>query len=165
MREFLFFYFLKFSMKTIFLFIIVLFFSSAAIAQNDNPKYDQALAESLGADQMGMKKYVMVLLKTGENQTTDKVFKDSCFAGHMKNIQKLVVDKKLVIAGPFVKNEAQLRGIFILNVTTIAEAKILLETDPAIKEKLLEPELYLWYGSAAISEYLDAADKIWKTKP
>jgi len=152
-------------MKFFFIVLSFLIFSATANSQNNNPKYDPALAESLGADQMGMKMYVMVLLKTGKNQTTDKIFKDSCFAGHMKNMQKLVADKKLVVAGPFVKNEAQLKGIFILNVTTLAEGKALLESDPAIKEELLEPELYLWYGSAAISEYLDAADKIWKTKP
>jgi len=38
----------------------------------------------------------------------------------------------------------------------------LLETDPAIKEGLLEADLYSWYGSAALPLYLDASDKIWK---
>ncbi len=34
-----------------------------------------------------------------------------------------------------------------------------------IKADLLDVELYDWYGSAALPEYLDASDKIWKEKP
>ncbi len=56
-------------------------------------------------------------------------------------------------------------GIFILNVASLEEAHEILQTDPAIKENLLAADLYKWYGSAAIPEYLDAAEKIWKVKP
>ncbi len=51
------------------------------------PTYDAALAQKLGGDDYGMKKYVLVLLKTGPK---DGEFKDQAradiFAGHMKNI-------------------------------------------------------------------------------
>jgi len=60
------------------------------------------------------------------------------------------------------KNDKQYRGIFILDAATVEEAGLLLETDPAIKEGLLEADLYSWYGSAALPLYLDASDKIWK---
>jgi uncharacterized protein YciI len=103
------------------------------------------------------------MLKSGKNQSTDKVLKDSCFVGHMNNINRLVENKKLIVAGPMEKNEKSYRGIFILDVDPLEEAKLLLETDPAIKAEFLEPELYKWYGSAALSEYLEASDKIWKT--
>ena len=33
-----------------------------------NPKYDAAAAERLGADQRGMRSYVLVVLKTGPNK-------------------------------------------------------------------------------------------------
>ncbi len=49
-----------------------------------------------------------------------------------------------------------------MDVATIEEANTLLQTDPAIKAKFLEPELYVWYGSAALPEYLEASDKVWK---
>jgi uncharacterized protein YciI len=71
---------------------------------------------------------------------------------------------KLVIAGPFGDNEKSYRGIFIFNVKTKAEATELLSTDPAVKAKILDAELYEWYGSAAISEYLKVHDKIAKEK-
>jgi uncharacterized protein YciI len=73
-----------------------------------------------------------------------------------------VKEKKLIVAGPMVKNEKSYRGIFILDVSTIEDANLLLETDPAIKAKFLEPELYEWYGSAALPEYLETSDKVWK---
>lgn len=130
-----------------------------------NPNYDPELAQRLGADDYGMKSYILVILKTGANQTTDREFISACFRGHMDNIKRLVDDGKLVLAGPLGKNDNTYRGIFILDVATIEEAQSLLQTDPAVKEGLLDAELYKWYGSAALPEYLPASDKIWKSNP
>jgi uncharacterized protein YciI len=138
--------------------------SFLATGQTTNPNYDSALAQSLGADDYGMKMYTMVLLKTGPNTVEDKAKRDSLFAGHLANIGRLAEMKKLVVAGPFGKNDAGLRGIFILNVSTTEAANELLQTDPAIAAGLLAPELYPWYGSAALPQYLDDHDKVWKTK-
>lgn len=134
-------------------------------AQNTNPRFDSLLAQRLGADDYGMKLYVFVILKTGPNKTAAKNFIDSCFAGHMMNMGRLVEEQKLVVAGPFGKNDQQFRGLFILNVSNLDEATKLIQTDPAVSAGLLAAELFPWYGSAALSEYLQAADKIWKLKP
>ncbi len=130
-----------------------------------NPNYDPILAEKLGADDYGMKSFILVILKTGTNQTTDRDFISACFRGHLDNINRLVEEDKLVVAGPLGKNDNTYRGIFILNVATVEEAQLLLETDPAIKEGLLDADIYNWYGTAALPEYLKASDKIWKLKP
>src|SRR5690606_34428702 len=119
----------------------------------------------LGADDYGMKSYVLVMLKTGSNKTTDKVLIADSFRGHMENIGRLVDEGKLIVAGPMGKNDKGYRGIFILNVTSFEEATKLLQSDPAIKEDLLAVELYNWYGSAALPEYLDDSEKIWKVQP
>jgi uncharacterized protein YciI len=149
-----------------YLLIIVSFFVFVQVttAQTVNPDYDSTLAKKLGADDYGMKSYVFVILKTGSNTTTDMSYIDSCFAGHMANINRLVNEGKLIVAGPLGKNDNAYRGIFILNVTTIEEARELVQTDPAINSKLLDADLYKWYGSAALPEYLDAALKIGKYK-
>lgn len=130
-----------------------------------NQNYDPVLAQKLGGDDYGMKGYVLVILKTGTNQTTDKTFINNCFRGHMDNINHLVKEEKLTVAGPLGKNDNTYRGIFILNVTTFEEAESLLQNDTAIKEGLLDFDLYKWYGSAALPGYLDLSDKIWKVKP
>ncbi len=130
-----------------------------------NPDYDKLLAQKLGADDYGMKSYVLVILKTGPNQTTDKTLISKSFRGHLDNINRLVEEGKMIVAGPLGKNDNNYRGIFILNVTTLEEAEIVLQTDPAIEEGLLGVELFKWYGSAALPEYLEFSDKIWKIRP
>ncbi|OKL39513.1 YciI family protein [Pontibacter flavimaris] len=136
-----------------------------ASAQTQNPNYDKALADSLGADAYGMKPYVLAILKTGPNTTTDKEKLNDYFRGHMENIGRLAKEGKLVVAGPLGKNDKNYRGIFILDVKTVEEAQKLVETDPAIKAKVFEVELYLWYGSAALPVYLEAHSRIEQQKP
>lgn len=149
----------KLIIQTFLLFCCVICFS-----QNTNTEYDKALADSLGADEYGMKSYILVILKTGPNKIDDKNKTDSLFKGHMENIGRLASLGKLIVAGPLGKNEKSYRGIFILNVKTIDEANSLLSTDPTIKEKIFEVELYNWYGSAALPMYLKSHDKIEKKK-
>ncbi len=153
------------SIKFILLFTLFLSGVMFTSAQTPNPNYDASLAASLNADSLGMKMYVLVILKTGSNHVVDKAKRDSLFAGHFANINRLVGLKKLVVAGPLKKNEQTYRGIFILDVSTFEEAKVCLDADPAIKEKVFDVELFQWYGSAALPQYLPAADKIWKDKP
>jgi len=152
-------------MKQLFTMAIFMFSVIITIGQTINPNYEPALAQALGADDYGMKSYILVILKTGTNKTADKAVIDSCFRGHLNNIGRLAEANKLIVAGPIGKNEKSYRGIFILNVTTIEEANELLQTDPAIRENLLEAELYKWYGSAALPAYLEVSEKIWKAKP
>ena len=135
------------------------------VAQTSNPNYDSELAAKLGADDYGMKNYILVILKSGSNQSANKEAKSKAFSGHMENINRLVDDGKLIVAGPFGENSNDYRGLFILNVKTLEEANSLLETDPAISAKYLKAESFIWYGSAALSTYLDASDKIWKINP
>ena len=141
-------------MKKYITFFIAISIISFLHAQTSLEKYDSALAKRLDADDYGMKTYVFVILKSGSNTSENKEARDSAFNGHMKNIQRLAENKKLVVAGPFGKNDNDFRGLFILNTNSISEAKRLLETDPAIKANYLKPELYLWYGSAALQETL-----------
>lgn len=145
--------------------LIFLFAGFSILAQNSNPNYDAKLAKSLEADDYGMKPYVLVILKTGENKTASKEESNQAFRGHMENINRLGKDGKLIVAGPLGKNDKTYRGIFIFDVPTIEEAKALVDSDPAIKTKLLDVEMYEWYGSAALTEYLPASDKIWKIEP
>lgn len=132
----------------------------------NNPIYDQQLATKLGADNYGMKNYYLVILKTGSNTTNDQQLIKTSFRGHMNNINRLVKENKLIVAGPFGKNNKNYRGLFILNnIKSIDQANELLLTDPAIKNGLLDYEIFSWYGSAALPEYVPYSDKIWKTKP
>ena len=146
-------------MKTISVILLILFMhfrTDAQIPEN----YDSLLAKKLNADAYGMKNYFFVILKIGSENIPDKKTRDSLFAGHMLTMQKLAMQNKLVIDGPFGKNANNYEGFLLLNTEDLAEAQALLDTDPAIHAKLLSTELYLWYGSAAIQELPAIHDKI-----
>ncbi len=116
--------------------------------------YNEALANELGADEYGMRKYVMAFLKAGPNRDQDSVTAANLQRAHLDNIQRLADEGKLVLAGPFM-DDGEIRGIYIFNVTSLDEARKLTETDPAIIAGRLEMELRPWYGSAAVMKVND----------
>lgn len=151
-------------MKKSILFLLLFTFSATIFSQETESTFDKELAKSLNADDYGMKQYVFCLLKTGSNTNATKEETEKLFEGHMANINQLAKEGKLVVAGPFMRNERNYRGIYIFNANSIEEAKTFVATDPAVQSKLLEAELTLWYGSAALQETLKIHDKIAKTK-
>jgi len=114
--------------------------------------YDAALARKLEGNNNGMKTYVLVMLKTGSFDPGDKKLRDSLFMGHMSNMNRLAKENKLFVAGPLGKNDQQYRGVFILNVKTIEEAKLLVATDPAVKANIFSADYFIWFSSAALGE-------------
>lgn len=123
--------------------------------------YDSLLAKRLGADDYGMRKYVMAFLKKGPNRPEDPQKAQDLQAQHMTNINRLAEEGKLVLAGPFL-DTGDLRGIYIFNVESIEEAQQLTQTDPAIQQGSLIMELHPWYGSAALVEVNTIHNKIQK---
>ena len=150
-------------MKKIELTLLFTAFNLVGFSQ-DNSNYDEALAKKLGGDERGMKTYVFCILKTGTNTTATAEEKKKLFEGHMTNISKLADENKLVVAGPFMKNDKNYRGIFILNCTSIEEAEKLVNSDPAVQAKIFEADLTLWYGTAALDVIKETHDKIIKPK-
>ena len=114
-------------MKPVTLVAVLLFVNAYTNAQSTNKNYDSVLAKKLNADPYGMKKYYLVLLKTGPANITDKAKLDSIFTGHMKNIQMLASQNKLVIAGPLGKNDNNYEGIFVLNTESKKEAEAMIK--------------------------------------
>ncbi|MBS1551380.1 MAG: hypothetical protein JST15_04845 [Bacteroidetes bacterium] len=146
--------------------ILIIFISmikqgNSQSSQINNQTYDSLLAKKYGADDYGMKKYIMAFLKSGKTELSDKAEQDRLQGEHMKNIIRMAEDGKLLIAGPFMDNQS-IRGIYIFDVSTVEEARELTSTDPAIKAGVLEMELHPWYGSAALMEVNDIHKKIQK---
>lgn len=123
--------------------------------------YDSILAAKVGADDYGMRQYVMAFLKAGPNRDQDSTTAANLQTAHLENIGRLAEAGKLSLAGPFMDN-GEMRGIYIFNVTTIEEAKKLTETDPAIQAGRLEMELHPWYGSAALMEVNNLHNRLQK---
>lgn len=125
-------------------------------------KFDQELATKLGADDYGMKKYVIAFLYRGDRVNEYSAEERAELQrGHMDNITKLAEEGKMVLAGPFFGND-DLRGLFFFNVESIEEAQKLTESDPSVKAGILKLELKEWYASAALPLLLELHSKIAK---
>ena len=123
--------------------------------------YDEQLALEVGADEYGMKSYVMAFLKRGPNRDRSPEEAQALQRAHLDNMDNMVKDGKLVMAGPFL-DDGELRGIYVFNVATIEEAQALTETDPAIQAGSLVMELHPWYGSAALVKMVDMHARVAK---
>jgi uncharacterized protein len=132
-------------------------------AQVEKAQYDEALAMKLGADDYGMRSYVMAFLKRGPGGPYSAEERAEIQRGHMAHIQQMADDGKLVLAGPFMDDQ-EVRGIFLFKVDSIEEAEALTANDPAVIAGTLVFELRPWYGTAALSELINIYPRIQKKK-
>ncbi len=127
-------------------------------------KYDAELAKKLGADERGMRPYVLVILKTGPKKMPEGEERKAMFAGHFANMTRLATEGKLALAGPLDGVDGW-RGLFIFAVDSIEEAKKLTETDPVIINGEMIAEYHKYYGSAALMMINEINAKIAKQNP
>ena len=140
---------------------LLLVFTCVAAAQQ--PAFDAELAKKLGADERGMKTYVLCILKTGPKDAEIKGdARAKVFEGHFANIQRLAEEGKLAVAGPFGKNDKTWRGLYIFNVSTLEDAEKLVALDPAVKAGMFVYDLTPWYGTAAMMVVNDTHKRIEK---
>jgi uncharacterized protein YciI len=150
-------------MKHIALSLLAVAFTCVAMA--DDRAFDPELAKRLGADERGMKTYVLCILKTGPKDAEIKGDeRTKIFEGHFANIGRLADEGKLAVAGPFGKNDKSFRGLYIFNVPTVEEAEKLVMLDPAVKAGVFVPDLTPWYASAAMMIVNETHKKIQKPK-
>jgi uncharacterized protein YciI len=110
-----------------------------------------------------MKSYVMAFLLRGPNRDQDSAQAAALQRAHLDNIFRLAEEGKLVLAGPFLDAQ-EVRGIYVFNVSTVAEAEALTATDPAIQAGRLTMDLHPWYGPAALGMMTELSQKITRKK-
>ena len=137
---------------------------ASAPAQPQDPVHDAKLVQALGADDHGMRKYVLVILKTGPTPVAKGDQRDAMFKGHFANMNRLAAEGKLALAGPLDGVDGW-RGLFVLAVTDIEEAKKLVATDPVVIHGEMIAEYHAYYGSAALMQVNETHAKIAKKDP
>lgn len=113
------------------------------------PAFDADLARSLGADDYGMRPYVLVILKTGPKQMAKGPERDAMFAGHFANIKRLADEGKLAVAGPLDGVDGW-RGLFVMATGDLEEARSWVATDPVVINGEMVAEFHKHYSSAAL---------------
>jgi len=126
------------------------------------PGYDPALAGRVGANDNGMRQYVLVILKTGPNRVPDGDERDAMFRGHFANMKRLAEAGQLAYAGPLDGVDGW-RGLFIIAVADIEAAKELVATDPVIIKGEMVAEYHKHFGSAALMLVNEMTAKVAKT--
>ena len=123
------------------------------------PQYDAELARSLGGDDNGMKKYVLVILKTGPNKVPAGPARTEMFKGHFANMERLAGEKKLAMAGPLDGVDGW-RGVFVFATPDIEQAKTYVATDPVIISGEMIAEYHVFYASAGLMMMTEIHKKI-----
>ncbi len=108
--------------------------------------YKSVLAQQDSTAKIEMKTYYTVFLKSGPHRDQDSVTAEKFQEAHLANIGRLAKEGKLAMAGPFL-DDTDLRGIFILNVSSTEDAKALCDTDPAVKAGRLVCEIHPWLSA------------------
>ena len=127
------------------------------------PAFDPELARSVGADELGMRRYVLVVLKTGPRRVPDGPARDEMFRGHFANINRLSAAGKLVLAGPLDGVDGW-RGLFVLAAADLDAARAMVADDPVIVEGEMVAEYHTFYGSAALMLLRDAHERVAKQR-
>jgi len=97
-----------------------------------------------------MRTYILALLFRGSHRPADPEKVDELFRGHMANSAKMYEAGKLLIAGPL-KDDDDLRGIWIFDSDSIDEVKALVAGDPAVTQGMFRVEYHPWYSAKGIT--------------
>lgn len=93
-----------------------------------------------------MKRYVFMLLKSGETKSKDSTEAARFQKLHLEHLNKLAEQGKLIVSGPFEGGEER-RGLLIFDVETLDEAMRLEGEDPMVKSGRLKMDAFYWWGA------------------
>ena len=128
-------------MKSTLILLFTLILAGTVSAQNQ-----REFSYTEGDTTYTMKRYVFMLLKSGETKSQNEEEAAKYQEMHLAHLNKMAEDGKLIVAGPFEKGGDH-RGLLIFDVETLDEAIKLESEDPMIKTDRLRMETFYWWGA------------------
>jgi len=102
-----------------------------------------------------MTTYQFVLLLRGANRLpAEERDIQALQAGHLHYLKKLLDEDRAIVAGP-VDGGEDLRGIVVLDVGSVEEARAVMAGDPWVRAERLEPEIHPWWTVKGIFRKTD----------
>lgn len=126
-------------MKPLLLLLVMLAFSLEGVSQRE-------FSYTENDSTYTMKRYVFMLLKSGDNRSQDTTEAIKLQEMHLAHLNHLSNTGKLIVAGPF-ENGGENRGLLIFDVETVEEALSLEGEDPAVKAGRLNMDAFYWWGA------------------
>jgi uncharacterized protein YciI len=126
-------------MKKLFLLLLFTAISATTFAQRE-------FTYTQGDTTYTMKRYVFMLLKSGETRSQDSLEAAKIQELHLAHLSNMTESGKLIVAGPF-ENGGENRGLLIFDVETVEEAMKLEGEDPAVQAGRLRMEAFYWWGA------------------
>ena len=135
---------------------LIVFFSVAVGCIEKVERTNNNVADSLSTKNQPyeMRTYYLVLLRRGPNWTAESTPQlEELQKQHLAHINSMAESGDLILAGPFMEQsgDSALAGLFIFKVESFEDARLLTESDPAVKAGRLVYELYPWYGPSTLS--------------
>ncbi len=97
-----------------------------------------------------MKKYFLVLLKSGENRNQNAEEAAEIQKKHLDHINWMAEQGYVDLAGPF-GDDGEIRGILVMRVPSKERAEELAAMDPAVKAGRLIMEIHPWWAAVGSS--------------
>ncbi len=114
------------------------------------PLFGMAQREFITAEGDTMKRYVFMLLESGDNRTHDSIQVVNNKKGHMDHLNMMASTGKLIMAGPFEKGDPY-RGLLIFDLETIEEAEKMERDDPAVVAGRLKMKTFYWWSAKGVT--------------
>ncbi|HJZ68765.1 MAG TPA: YciI family protein [Blastocatellia bacterium] len=93
--------------------------------------------------------YIDLLVKTPKLATEQPAEVQKIRQAHLKHLETLAANGKLVVAGPFV-DTGRLAGLAVVTASSAEEAKSFEEADPLVKAGLMSVEVLKWWAAKGI---------------
>lgn len=136
--------------------------SENRLTDSAHVRYDSSLAQKLGANKYGLKKYTLCFLSKGKSKVLNAEDYRAIEEAHIDYIQALVAQKEIIMAGYF-DGKDELLGFVVFNSLDTNYVRSLLAKDPKVAKELIFPVLKKWTSSAAIQELNQIHQRIEKT--